>query len=105
MNSPLKKPCRSFFFIFSAQQLTVALLETLTQSTVITYDQLKTGMLRLFDDIDDIQLDVPNVYEQLQSLLKQLEEKKVLNHDIISNSPQKGRKRLISGEENPKPIK
>jgi hypothetical protein len=31
----------------SAQQLTVDLLETLTKSAVITYDQLKTGMLLL----------------------------------------------------------
>ncbi|CAF1312297.1 unnamed protein product [Rotaria sordida] len=85
-----------------AEQLTISLLETLTTTTIITYDQLKTGILRLFDDIEDIQLDVPNAYEQLQSLLKQLEGKKVLNHDITSNIPQKGRKRLTSGGENNK---
>ncbi|CAF2662050.1 unnamed protein product [Rotaria sp. Silwood2] len=85
-----------------AEQLTISLLETLTKTTVITYDQLKTGILRLFDDIEDIQLDVPNVYEQLQSLLKQLEGKKIINHDITSNIPQKGRKRLTSGDENNK---
>jgi len=62
-------------------------------------------MLRLFDDIEDIQLDVPNVYEQLQSLIKQLEDKKILNNDITSNIPQKGRKRLTSGDENNKQIK
>ena len=62
-------------------------------------------MLRLFDDIDDIQLDVPNVHEQLQSLLKQLEEKKIVNHDITSNIPLKGRKRLTSGDESSKPLK
>jgi programmed cell death protein 4 len=88
--------------IFSAQQLTVDLLETLTKSAVITYDQLKTGIFRLFDDIEDIQLDVPNVYEQLQTLLKQLKEKKILNHDITSNAPQKGRKRITSEGENNK---
>ncbi|UJR21925.1 hypothetical protein I4U23_024994 [Adineta vaga] len=87
-----------------AQQLTIDLLETLTKTTVITYDQLKTGMFRLFDDMDDIQLDVPNVYEQLQILIKQLDEKKILNQDIISNIPEKGRKRLTSGDENPKQI-
>ena len=92
-------------FIFSAQQLTITLLETLTKTTFITYDQLKTGMLRLFDDMDDIQLDVPNVYEQLQSLIKQLAEKKILNHDISSNLPQKGRKRLTSGDDNNKQTK
>ena len=80
----------------------IDLLETLTKSAVITYDQLKTGMLRLFDDIEDIQLDVPNVYEQLQSLLKQLGDKKVLNHDITSKMPQKGRKRITSEGENNK---
>ena len=69
---------------------------------MITYDQLKTGMLRLFEDIEDIQLDVPNVYEQLQQLLKQLEEKKILNHDITSNVPQKGRKRITSEGESQK---
>lgn len=69
---------------------------------MITYDQLKTGMLRLFDDIDDIQLDVPNVYDQLQTLLKQLEEKKILNQDITSNAPQKGRKRITSEGESTK---
>ena len=82
-----------------AQQLTIELLEKLTKSTIITYDQLKTGILRLFDDIDDIQLDVPNAYEQLQNLFKQFEEKKIVNQDIISNIPEKGRKRLTSGEE------
>lgn len=69
---------------------------------MITYDQLKTGMLRLFDDIEDIQLDVPNVYEQLQTLLHQLEEKKILNQDITSNAPQKGRKRFTSEGESAK---
>jgi len=98
---------RIIFFLntFSAQQLTINLLEKLTKATIITYDQLKTGMLRLFDDIDDIQLDVPNVHEQLQNLLKQFEEKKILNHDITSNIPPKGRKRLTSGDENNKQIK
>jgi len=85
-----------------AQQLTIDLLETLTKSAVITYDQLKTGMLRLFDDIEDIQLDVPNVYEQLQILLKQFEVKKILNHDITSNAPQKGQKRITNEGENTK---
>ncbi|CAF3433670.1 unnamed protein product [Rotaria sp. Silwood1] len=85
-----------------AQELTIGLLEKLTKTVVITYDQLKTGMLRLFDDIDDIHLDVPNVYEQLQTLLKQLEDKKILNHDITSNAPQKGRKHATSESENNK---
>ncbi|CAF3219770.1 unnamed protein product [Rotaria socialis] len=85
-----------------AQQLTIGLLEKLTKSAVITYDQLKTGMLRLFDDIEDIHLDVPNVYEQLQTLLKQLEERKVLNHDLTASLPQKGRKRGTSEGENNK---
>ncbi|UJR27288.1 hypothetical protein I4U23_008583 [Adineta vaga] len=88
-----------------AQQLMISLLEPLTKSAVITYDQLKTGMLRLFDDIDDIQLDVPNVYDQLQTLLKQLEEKKILNQDITSNAPQKGRKRMTSEGESTKQVK
>jgi len=57
-----------------AQQLTIALLEILTKTTVITYDQLKTGMLRLFDDIEEIQLDVPTVYDQLQTLLIHFED-------------------------------
>jgi programmed cell death protein 4 len=90
------------FYYSSAQQLTINLLEILTKSAVITYDQLKTGMLRLFDDIEDIQLDVPNVYDQLQILLKQLGEKKILNQDITSNAPQKGRKRITSEGENNK---
>ena len=72
---------------------------------MITYDQLKTGMLRLFDDIEDIQLDVPNVYEQLQGLLQQLGDKKILNQDITSNAPQKGRKRITSEGESQKPEK
>jgi len=84
------------------QQLTIDLLEMLTKSAVITYDQLKTGMLRLFDDIDDIQLDVPNVHEQLQTLLKRLEEKKILNQDITSKLPEKNRRRMTSEGENAK---
>ncbi|CAM4757609.1 unnamed protein product [Rotaria magnacalcarata] len=85
-----------------AEQLTIALLETLTKTAVITYDQLKTGILRLFEDMEDIQLDVPNVCEQLQSLLKQLESKKIVNQDISSNVPQKNRKRSTNGDENNK---
>jgi programmed cell death protein 4 len=88
--------------VFRAQELTIDLLEYLTKSAVITYDQLKTGILRLFDDIEDVQLDVPNVHEQLQSLLKQLEEKKVLYHEIVSSLPQKGRKRMTSEGESQK---
>ena len=68
------------------------MLEKSTQITVITYDQLKIDMLRLFDEIDDIQLDVPNVYEQLQSLL---EDRKVLNHDITSNLPTRRRREYL----------
>ena len=91
-----------FFCFLSGQQLTIDLLEMLTKSAVITYDQLKTGMLRLFDDIDDIQLDVPNVHEQLQTLLKRLEEKKILNQDITSKLPEKNRRRMTSEGENAK---
>ncbi|CAF0964367.1 unnamed protein product [Didymodactylos carnosus] len=78
-----------------AKTITIDLLENLTKTVVITYDQLKTGMLRIFEDMDDIALDVPNAYEQLQSLLKALEEKKIVNHDIASQQD-KGRKRFIS---------
>jgi len=86
------------FVSFSAQQLTIGLIEKLSQTTVITYDQLKTGICRLCEDIDDIQLDIPNVYEQLQNLVQQLEQKKIINHDVIANLPLKGRKRLTSGD-------
>ncbi|CAF0724818.1 unnamed protein product [Didymodactylos carnosus] len=78
-----------------AKNITINLLENLTKTVVITYDQLKTGMLRIFEDMDDIALDVPNAYHQLQSLLKDLEGKKIVNHDIASQQ-NKGRKRFIS---------
>lgn len=76
--------------------LVVDLLLFLTQTNVITVDQLEKGMTRLFNDIHDINLDVPAAYSLLEKLVDKLRVKHVITEAMVSNMPGRGRKRFVS---------
>jgi programmed cell death protein 4 len=79
------------------RELMVALLKLLTTTSIISTDQLNRGMRRVFDDIPDINLDVPAAYTLLEELVSRLKVEGVVGEALVKDLPQaKGRKRFVS---------
>jgi programmed cell death protein 4 len=76
--------------------LIVDLLEFLTKTNVITIDQLDKGMTRIYNDINDISLDVPAAFTLIEQLVGKLQAAHVITDKMIANLPSRGRKRFVS---------
>jgi programmed cell death protein 4 len=74
----------------------VNLLEFMTRTNVITVDQFEKGMRRLFNDIHDINLDVPAAYSLLDMIASKLQAKHVIGEALLKDLPLRGRKRFVS---------
>lgn len=77
-------------------ELITELLYRLCQSVIITYDQLKMGILRIFDILPDIRLDVPNANSIMEKILKKCQTKGFVNENILDSALNKSRKRFVS---------
>lgn len=74
----------------------VKLLKFFADSTVITTDQLKNGVLRVLDDLDDICLDVPNAGQLLERLGNKFKSAGLIDESLYQKIPARGRKRFVS---------
>jgi len=72
------------------------LLESLTKTYVLSSDQLKLGAKRVFDNMGDIVLDVPNAFPLLEDFASICIEKRVFTEDLLKDMPERGRKRFVS---------
>lgn len=79
-----------------ATEAMVNLLEEFTNSCIITSDQFKNGVLRLYEDIPDIYLDVPEAYTLLERLGDELHSRGILSVELMKDMPNRGRKRFVS---------
>jgi len=79
-----------------AINLITNLLEKLCKSAIITYDQLKIGFIRIFDLMQDISLDVPNVNALMDTILSQSHSKGFISDTLMDLAPSKSRKRFVS---------
>lgn len=75
----------------------VKLIHFLTLTTFcVSLDQFEKGMKRLYDDIQDISLDVPNASALLDRLCTKFFENKILSETIYKELTARGRKRFVS---------
>ncbi|KAG8548496.1 hypothetical protein GDO81_025226 [Engystomops pustulosus] len=72
------------------------LLECLWKSAVITLDQMKRGYDRIFQEIPDINLDVPHAYSVLERFVEDCFKAGIISKQIRDQCPSRGRKRFVS---------
>lgn len=72
------------------------LLRSFAREVLITTDQMERGFLRVYDDLSDIETDVPRAYFILERFVGRCRKAGFLNENIIQNMPSRGRKRYVS---------
>ncbi|NP_001087968.1 uncharacterized protein LOC494651 [Xenopus laevis] len=72
------------------------LLEALWKSGVITLDQMKRGYDRIYQEIPDINLDVPKAYSVLERFVEDCFKVGIISRQIRDLCPCRGRKRFVS---------
>jgi len=72
------------------------LLKALSDAIIVTPDQMEHGFLRVFDDLPDIQLDIPLAYEILHRFADRCLKAGFLNDSTLVKLPSRGRKRFVS---------
>lgn len=74
----------------------VKLLKCFSTSIMITPDQMKNGIIRVLDDLDDISLDVPNAGALLERLGEKFKNAALISEELYQKLPARGRKRFVS---------
>lgn len=72
------------------------LLKYFSESSIITVDQMKTGFERVYNNMDDIVLDIPRAHKHLDSLLNMCCRADVISLGLRQKAPFRGRKRFVS---------
>lgn len=72
------------------------LLKAFDTAVIVTTDQLERGFLRVFDDLQDISMDVPLAYIILDRFVDRCYKEGFLTETIIKKLPSRGRKRFVS---------
>lgn len=79
-----------------ASDCIVRLLKSFSTSNVITPDQFRKGVKRVFADMPEICLDVPSAYALLERLGNKLHAEGIMAEDLHKEMPVRGRKRFVS---------
>jgi len=74
----------------------VKLLKYFYDSNMVTPEQMKNGILRVLDDLDDICLDVPNAASHLERLGEKFKLHLLISEEMYQKLPARGRKRFVS---------
>jgi len=74
----------------------VKLLKYFSTSIMVTPDQMKNGIIRVLDDMDDICLDVPNAGAHLERLGEKFKTAGLISDEVYQKLPARGRKRFVS---------
>jgi len=78
------------------EEAMVKLLQDLFRSFVITIEQMRAGFQRVFDQMVDISIDVPQAYVILERWVLRCRQAGIINDDIVKKMPARGRKRFVS---------
>ncbi|XP_078063900.1 programmed cell death protein 4-like [Mustelus asterias] len=74
----------------------VKLLKMLWESGLITLDQMNRGFQRVFDELPDINLDVPLAHTILEKFVDLCFQEAVITKQLRDSYPSRGRKRFVS---------
>jgi len=72
------------------------LLQSLFRSFVISMSQMRAGFQRIYDNMGDISLDVPQAYLVLERWVMRCRQAGIINDDVVKKMPCRGRKRFVS---------
>jgi len=76
------------------QELIASLLQSLSSSVIVTIDQLRNGFIRIYNELDDITLDIPLAYQNLERFVSKCVD--FIPRDLVIKCPSRGRKRFVS---------
>jgi len=76
------------------QDLISALLKSLFSSVIVSLDQLKNGFNRIYVELDDIVLDTPLAYQNLERFVSKCVD--FIPRELVLKCPSRGRKRFVS---------
>lgn len=72
------------------------LLKSFSDAVIITLDQMERGFIRVFDDLQDISMDVPLAYIILDRFVERCHGLGFLTENVVKKMPSRGRKRFVS---------
>lgn len=80
----------------SKEEALCNLLKSFSDAVIITLDQMERGFLRVFDDLQDISMDVPLAYIILDRFVEKCHGLGFLTDNVVKKMPSRGRKRFVS---------
>uniref|UniRef100_A0A2R8MFP4 Programmed cell death protein 4 n=1 Tax=Callithrix jacchus TaxID=9483 RepID=A0A2R8MFP4_CALJA len=80
----------------STFKMILDLLKSLWMSSTITVDQMKRGYERIYNEIPDINLDVPHSYSVLERFVEECFQVGIISKQLRDLCPSRGRKRFVS---------
>ncbi|XP_032736135.1 programmed cell death protein 4 isoform X2 [Lontra canadensis] len=80
----------------STFKMILDLLKSLWKSSTITLDQMKRGYERIYNEIPDINLDVPHSYSVLERFVEECFQAGIISKQLRDLCPSRGRKRFVS---------
>lgn len=80
----------------TAMDLMCKLFQILASSVIVTPDQMSRGFSRVYDEMPDICIDVPQAYTVLEKFILKGQTAGFLSDDIVKKMPSRGRKRFVS---------
>lgn len=72
------------------------LLKSLEQMCIVTLEAIEQGFQRVYEDIQDISLDIPLAYIIIERFVQRCHNLGLLNEKMLKNLPSRGRKRFVS---------
>uniref|UniRef100_H2YSW4 MI domain-containing protein n=1 Tax=Ciona savignyi TaxID=51511 RepID=H2YSW4_CIOSA len=79
-----------------AGNMLVHLLKRFSDTTIVTADQITEGFMRVYAEMPDINLDVPNAYFYLEQIVNKCHDLKVIGLKLKVQAPNRSRKRFVS---------
>nr|KAG5705228.1 hypothetical protein BaRGS_011254 [Batillaria attramentaria] len=79
-----------------AAEMMCKFLKSLADAVIIMPQQFRRGLTRVYDNMPDICLDVPNAYPLLERFVNLCNKERFLSDALLKDLPQKGRKRFVS---------
>ena len=79
-----------------AMELMSKLFQVLASSVIVTPDQMIRGFYRVYDEMPDICIDVPQAYTVLEKFVLKCQVAGFLSDEVVKRMPSRGRKRFVS---------
>ncbi|XP_073698737.1 programmed cell death protein 4a [Garra rufa] len=80
----------------TALQMMVKLLKAFWQTGLITLDQMNRGFQRVYDELPEINLDVPHAQSIMETFVDLCYQESVITKHLRDSCPTRGRKRFVS---------